>query len=248
LRAAYLANLPARSIETTVEGMRTWGENPPTVYPSFSGSKTLARREKAARRARRTAAGLDTDGSKCYEPKDADHVGALPDPPEEGSVSGQRLKASLRSSNDVYERASGYGLRRVPEEMAREVAVYAQDLRIAARYDPESELPSFEAWLADRNRAAIHRRRVEMNLEDPEQEDLAARYGLREVRVLLNRVSVDVDDSVVHGKFTTLLSSVHFASYAVDLVSFTHVCISRPVSAREFISRPVSAKEFSSLF
>jgi hypothetical protein len=160
------------------------------------------------------AAGLDLDGAKCYEPKDVEHVGVIPDPPEKGSVNDQRLLAALRASTDVGERACGFGFGRAPREMAHLLSAYSQDLRVAARYDTETGSMDFEEWVRDFGYlpAAVEDPDVVQSVDDPV--DLFAQHGIREVRVLLNRVDVDVSDHVFPGTqrryfefFSNLLTS-----------------------------------------
>jgi hypothetical protein len=88
--------------------------------------------------------------------------------------------------------------------MARLLAAYCQDLRVAARYDPETELMDFEAWVAELHRGSELDENSNASQGDGQLGDLFAQHGIREVRVLLNRVDVELVNPLVSGMLDVL--------------------------------------------
>jgi hypothetical protein len=88
--------------------------------------------------------------------------------------------------------------------MARLLAAYCQDLGVAACYDPETELMDFNAWVAELHRGSELDKNSDASQGDGQLGDLFAQHGIREVRVLLNRMDVEVVNPLALGMLDVL--------------------------------------------
>ena len=242
LRAAYFANLPARSIKKPDEELLEWSEFPPTVFQSYGSTKKDNSRERGVRRARNIAAGGLARAKQFFQPVPAGSIGPLPPLPAPGSEAVRRMKAGLRVSADVAERAVGYECDGDVRRFASLTVEYAKEAHREAQLLGAVTLPPLETWAPTGQAPPSLQRQIDGVFPDVA---LAAQFNLRPAVVRLQRLGDPGSEDGADG-FPLIINSNLLSFSCCGYIYFFFFFFSCAVSVG-YISRPNSAHVFDLL-